>query len=100
VSVSETTIAVGAYGEGSSATGVNGPQENDDAPQSGAAYVFVTDGTTWPQQAYLKASNTEENDWFGRSVSISGDTIVVGARSEDSNATGVNGDPTNNAATS
>jgi hypothetical protein len=59
---------------------------------SGAAYVFVRQGTTWTQQAYLKASNTEAVDRFGRSVSISGDTIVVGATEEDSNSTGVNGD--------
>jgi hypothetical protein len=35
-------------------------------------------------------------NYVGRSVSISGDTIVVGARYEDSNATGVNGDQSNN----
>ena len=50
------------------------------------------------QQAYLKASNTEASDDFGISVSISGDTVVVGARGEDSNATGVNGDQSNNLA--
>jgi hypothetical protein len=42
------------------------------------------------QQAYLKASNTDADDNFGCSVSISGDTVVVGAYGEDSNATGVN----------
>ena len=31
----------------------------------GAAYVFVRAGTTWSQQAFLKASNTGPNDWFG-----------------------------------
>src|SRR5690606_38350714 len=62
-------------------------------------YVFVTDGTTWTQQAYLKASNTGVDDRFGWSVSISGDTVVVGAPYEDSNAVGVNGDQSNNDAT-
>jgi hypothetical protein len=38
-----------------------------------------------------KASNTNRGDSFGYSVSISGDTIVVGAYWEDSPATGVNG---------
>jgi cobalamin biosynthesis Mg chelatase CobN len=59
----------------------------------------VRNGTTWSQQAYLKASNTGVGDYFGTSVSISGDTIVMSAENEDSNATGVNGDQSNNNAT-
>jgi hypothetical protein len=43
------------------------------------------------QQIYLKASNTDAVDYFGRSVAVSGDTVVVGASSEDSSTTGVNG---------
>jgi hypothetical protein len=96
VSISGDTIVVGAYTEYTNATGVNGPQNNTDAPFSGAAYVFVRDGITWTQQAYLKASNAELYDYFGTSVSISGDTIVVGANEEDSSATGVNGDQNSN----
>jgi hypothetical protein len=38
------------------------------------------------------------DDLFGYSVAISGDTVVVGAFAEDSNATGVNGDQSNNSA--
>lgn len=53
---------------------------------------------TWSQQAYLKASNTEAFDRFGTSVAVSEDTVVVGAHTEASNATGVNGDQTNNSA--
>jgi FG-GAP repeat protein len=51
------------------------------------------------QQAYLKASNTGASDDFGCSVAVSGDTLVVGACSEDSNAIGINGNQTNNNAT-
>jgi hypothetical protein len=40
------------------------------------------------QQAYLKASNAEAGDWFGYSVAISGETVVVGALGEASSATG------------
>jgi hypothetical protein len=43
------------------------------------------------QQAYVKASNTETNDLFGYTVDVDGDTLVVGAYLEDSNATGVGG---------
>jgi len=97
VAVSGVTVVVGAQLEDSSATGVNGDQTNNGASFAGAAYVFVRAGGVWAQQAYLKASNTGAGDEFGFSVAVSGDTVVVGARLEDSNASGVNGDPTNNA---
>jgi len=98
VSVSGNTVVVGAYPEDSNATGVNGNQADNSASASGAAYVFVRSGTTWSQQAYLKASNTAEFDKFGWSVGVSGDTVVVGAYEEDSNATGVNGNQANESA--
>src|ERR1019366_7706367 len=105
VAVSGDTVVVGARGEDSSAAGVNGDQSDNSAPGFGAAYVFVRNGTTWTQQAYLKASNTDggldiyNGDYFGGSVAVSGDTVVVGAGSEDSSATGVNGDQSDNSAT-
>jgi hypothetical protein len=96
VSVSEDTIVVGASGEDSNAAGVNGDQTNNSALSSGAAYIFGRTGSTWTQQAYLKASNTGFSDFFGDVVSVSGDTVVVGAYGEDSNSTGVNGNHVNN----
>ena len=99
VSLSGDTLAVGAYYEGSSATGVNGSQsDNSETPRSGAVYIFTRSGRTWSQQAYLKASNTGRDDEFGSSVSLSGDTLAVGARLEDSSATGVNGNQNDNSA--
>jgi hypothetical protein len=98
VAISGDTIVVGAYAEDSNVTGVNGNQTDNSATNSGAAYVFVRSGTNWTQQAYLKASNTEAGDNFGYSVAVSGDTIVVGAVWEDSNATGVNGNQADNSA--
>jgi len=96
VAISGETMVVSAWGEESAATGVNGLESDDTAPGAGAAYVFVRQGNSWVQQAYLKASNTETGDDFGRSVAISGDTIVIGADGEDSAARGVNGDQQNN----
>lgn len=90
------TLVVGAAYEDSAATGVNGDQSSNAAPDSGAAYVFVRQGATWTQQAYLKASNTGAGDGFGGEVAISGNTIVVGAVFEDSAATGVNGNEADN----
>ena len=94
--VSGDTVVVAAPHEGSNATGVNGNQTNNNAANSGAVYVFVRSGTNWSQQAYLKASNTGAGDNFGEPVDVSGDTVVVGAESEASNATGVNGNQSNN----
>ena len=65
MAVSGDTVVVGAYGEDSNATGVNGNQSDNSADGAGAAYVFVRSGTTWSQQAYLKASNTGASDHFG-----------------------------------
>ncbi len=92
VAVSGDTVVVGAISESSNATGVNGNQGDDSTMESGAVYVFVRNGAVWSQQAYLKASNPDVSDFFGVAVAISGDSIVVGASSEGSSATGVNGD--------
>jgi hypothetical protein len=98
VAVSGDTVVVATGGDLSNATGVNGDQSNRNAEHSGAAYVFMRNGTNWSQQAYLKASNTGADDEFGNAVAISGGTLVAGSRGEDSNATGVNGDQNNNRA--
>lgn len=90
VAISGDTVVVGAYQEDSNATGIDGDDNNNSATDSGAAYVFVRDDINWSQQAYLKASNTENDDQFGYAVTISGDTVVVGAPLEDSSTTGVN----------
>ena len=85
VAISGDTIVVGAFGEESNATSINGNQEDDSAPYAGAAYVFVRSGKNWSQQAYLKGDNAESLEYFGWSVAISGNTIVVGAPSDGTN---------------
>ncbi|HJK98392.1 MAG TPA: hypothetical protein RMF84_14270, partial [Polyangiaceae bacterium LLY-WYZ-14_1] len=95
------TLVVGAPGEESIATGVNGDQDDNTSRDHGAAYVFVRSGTTWTQQAYLKASNTSDvfagfgGDGFGSTVAIQGDTVVVGAFLEDGGSPGIDGDDAN-----
>ncbi len=98
VAIAGETIVVGAPREASGALGVNGNQADNTTAGAGAAYVFVRNGTTWTQQAYLKASNTGADDLFGTAVAITGDTVVVGAYQEDSNATGANGTQSDNSA--
>ncbi len=92
------TLAVGARGEDSNATGSDGDQTNNSVEASGAAYIFIRSEGMWSQQAYVKASNTGEGDQFGFSIDLSSDghTLAVGAPLEDSNATGIDGDQTNN----
>src|SRR5512137_258437 len=50
----------------------------------GSAYVFTRTGTTWTQQAKLLASDGETRDYFGYSVSLDGDTALIGANYDDS----------------
>ena len=52
---------------------------DDRGSSSGAAYVFRRDGTSWTQEAKLLACDGSFNDFFGSSVSISGDDAIVGA---------------------
>lgn len=98
VALSGNTLVAGAHFEDSNATGVNGNGADNSASASGAAYIFVREGTAWRQEAYLKASNTypsngpESGTQFGSAVAISGDTVVIGAEREASGASGVNGE--------
>jgi hypothetical protein len=96
VAVSGDTIVVGALFEASSTSGINSTP-NDAATRAGAAYVFVRSGTSWSQQAYLKARNAGAGDFFGNAVAVSGDTVVVGAPNEASSSTGINSTPNESA---
>lgn len=103
VALSDTgnTLAIGARADSSGATGVDGERNTTRAGDlSGAVYVFGRSGGEWSRQAYIKASNTDEADFFGFSVSLSGagDTLAVGAPGEDGATTGVGGDDSDNSA--
>jgi hypothetical protein len=92
------TLAVTASNEDSAAQGINGKQDDNEAIEAGAAYLFTRSGSTWAQQAYVKSSNSEAYDEFGNSVALSRDgrTMVIGARGEDSNARGIHGNQADN----
>ena len=96
IALSGDTLVVGAPYEASAATGIDGDQADDSAPEAGAVYVFVRDGDAWAQQAYIKADNAGAGDRFGWSIALDGDTLAVGAYREDSSASGVNGDGLDN----
>jgi hypothetical protein len=67
VGISGDTVVVGAHFADISGKG-----------NQGAAYVFVRDGGSWTQQAKLTASDGSADDWFGRSIAVCGDTVIVG----------------------
>ena len=75
VAISGDTAVVGARLDEAPGTASN--------TDSGSAYVFVRSGDTWSQQAKLTASDAAFQDYFGWSVAVSGDTIVVGASQDD-----------------
>jgi FG-GAP repeat len=70
MSMSGDTVVIGA------------PHDSRDASWSGSAYVFVKDGAGWVQQQKLLPTTPIDNQVFGLSVSIDGDTIVVGCPGE------------------
>jgi hypothetical protein len=59
--------------------------DDDLGENSGSAYVFKREGDSWIQQQKLTAADGAEWNEFGYSVSISGDYILVGAKSGDGN---------------
>ena len=73
VDISGQYAVVGAYGD------------DDNGQYTGSAYVFVRSGTNWTEQDKITASDGSSGDYFGISVAISGDYVIVGANSEDDN---------------
>ena len=63
--------------------------DDDNGDQSGSAYVFTRTGTTWTQQAKLLASDGAAGDYFGCSVSLAGDTALIGADGDDDNGNSI-----------
>jgi uncharacterized repeat protein (TIGR01451 family) len=62
---------------------VGAPEDNAAGTGSGSAYVFVRSGPSWAEQTKLTASDAAADDFFGTSVAISGDTVMVGAYLDD-----------------
>ena len=90
VAISGDTVVVGAYGKTARAA------------DRGAAYVFERNqggADNWGQVKKLTASDAADDDYFGYSVAISGDTVVVGAYREDGAGAATAGRPTSLAPT-
>jgi len=92
------TLAVGAGDEACLTPGIDPPGcDNDSPPQRaaniwvGAAYVFVRNGATWSEQAFIKANNARPYNSFGVRLALSGEgnALAVSAYLEDSGGRGV-----------
>ena len=79
VSIENDIVVVGVHSD--THAGVN----------SGSAYIFEKDSSTlnWYQTAKLIANDATSNDFFGRSVSVSNNTVVVGAYGNDDGDNGI-----------
>ncbi len=73
VSIFGDYIVVGAYGD------------DDNSTNSGSAYIFYNNVGTWEQQTKLTPADGDYDDYFGFSVSISGDYVLIGAQQDDDN---------------
>ncbi len=62
---------------------ISASYDDDNSFDSGSVYVFTRSGTTWTQEAKLTPTDGAAYDNFGKSVSIEGDTVVVGANYND-----------------
>jgi len=76
VSLSGSTALIGAYGDA------------DNGSFTGSAYVFVENNGVWTQHQKLTASGGQFNDRFGLSVSLEGNTAIIGAQGYGTNDAG------------
>ena len=74
VAIYGDTMVAGAYGDDTGAT------------DAGSVYVYVRSGSTWLLQQEINNPSPVAGDWFGYSVSLYGDTLLVGAYGEDTGA--------------
>lgn len=73
VGISGNTVVVGSI------------YDDDLGGDAGSAYVFVEDNGVWTEQAKLMAKDAKPGDYFGISVAIAGDRIMVGAAEAGTN---------------
>ncbi|MCD6337512.1 MAG: T9SS type A sorting domain-containing protein [Candidatus Marinimicrobia bacterium] len=84
VAISNGYAIVGAANESEDANGEN------TLSNAGSVYIFVQSGETWTQQQKIVAFDRETSDYFGCSVDIDGDYVIVGAYDEDEDTSGTN----------
>lgn len=83
VALHEDVLVVGAPGEASSATGIDGDPDSNGRVNAGAVYAYRRVDGLWELEAYIKAPTVTAGDRFGFSVDFDGTTLVVGAMGVD-----------------
>ncbi len=100
LSLYDNTLAVGTGWESSDQTIITNGEDtpvSNDLQFSGAVYIYKRTGEIWNQEAFVKASNADEDDEFSKSISISEDTLAVTSIKESSNQTTIsNGETSSN----
>ena len=96
ISQDGNTIAGGAADEDCYTGGINPPGCDNDLRRdssTGAAYIFVRTNGAWTEQAFIKASHPNKEDWFGARLTLSGDgnSLAVGSQLENGASRGING---------
>jgi hypothetical protein len=86
IALSENVLVVGSPGYKTNEDGSN--EDRTILGPGGLAQIFTRQNGIWDLTSYLQSSNPEFGDGFGNSPTISGSTIAVGARNEDSSASG------------
>jgi hypothetical protein len=85
--IASDSAANDTFGYGVSLSGdtalIGAPHDGDNGYYSGSAYMFTRTGTTWTQQAKLLASDGDLEDQFGFSVSLDGNTAIIGAMDDE-----------------
>jgi hypothetical protein len=79
INANGSVLVAGSQQQPGGGSGVNPPTAQASAPESGAVYVFVRDGASWRQEAYVKAPDAAEYDLFGSAVALSGDGRLLAA---------------------
>ena len=67
---------------------ISAPIDNENGLNSGSGYAFKRTGTSWAQEEKLLAADGVAQDWFGQSISIFGEYVVVGAPFHDEQGDG------------
>ncbi|BFM19779.1 hypothetical protein [Gilvimarinus japonicus] len=96
-----TVLAAGAPRDDSDAQAIGTDWDNNLAPSAGAAYLYQHNGSSWQLGNYIKSSNTDANDTFGRTLVLTrdGQTLAVTASGEDGKGTDTTGDSSDNSVT-
>jgi hypothetical protein len=95
-----TLLAVGANGDPSSATGLQGDMRDTSQRLSGAVYLYARRGSDFELSTYIKPFNTDGQDAFGAELALAGDMLITAAAFEGSAGSGINPPPTGSTANS